>query len=224
MITEKVLLQTEVVASEDAKYTYEVRRTWRADGKTAVVIELYPTINLENCGKMDLSTMHLLNHAMSDFEEWGEIRIVNLYAKVFHARPLQEQLHEDIENIAHIEGILDECMAADVDIVISWGSSLEGHGTTKAIKKELLEMIKKRGLENQVKHMVVDKLDTSKQRGTHALYLGLKYSKEKWMLAEYPVDEVLAELSPKTTAVDTGEKKRGRKGKKKDVLPDKELA
>ena len=194
MITERVNLQTEITASEDGKYTFEISRKWRDDGKKALIIELYPTINIAEVGKTDLSTTHLLNHALLDFPEWGEVRIVNLYARVFKSRPLQEQLTEDAENIAHIEEILNECMAADYDIVISWGSSHEVHSTTKAIKKELLEGMKKRGLESKVKHLTVDKLDTNKQRGTHALYLGLKYSKERWHLSEYPIDEVLKEL------------------------------
>ena len=77
MITGEVNMSIWAVGTDDGKSTYEIRRKWGEEGKKALVIELYPTISVENCGMLDVSTMHLINH-VNDFE-WKEMRIVNLY-------------------------------------------------------------------------------------------------------------------------------------------------
>lgn len=67
MKTEKFVMQTELVASEDGLHTYEVRRSWSDKGKKGLVLELYPTLSMGRSGEMDLSTMHLLNHIKDSY-------------------------------------------------------------------------------------------------------------------------------------------------------------
>ncbi len=62
MIRNQNKIETTVVASDDSRHTYEIHRKWDKDRRTGIVIELYPTISAERAGKMDLSTMHLMNH------------------------------------------------------------------------------------------------------------------------------------------------------------------
>ena len=110
-------------------------------------------------------------------------------------------------------------------------------------------MLKEKGLENQVKHIITDRLDTNGQRGTHPLYLGLRYAKETWKLQPYPLEKALEELknnipkkqeknlpnAEKTADSDREEKRetpdqtnrieaKPKKGRKKDVLPNKKPA
>lgn len=246
MLTIENNLQTEVVGSEDGKYTYEVRRSWGNGGK-ALVIELYPAVSAKKSGCWDLSAMHLINHA--DELGWGEVRIINLYSKVFSSKPSVKELKSDVENTAYIRAIFEEEAVKDYDIVIAWGSSLETHLGTIHAKAELLDMLKEKGLENQVKHIITDRLDTNGQRGTHPLYLGLRYAKETWKLQPYPLEKALEELknnipkkqeknlpnAEKTADSDREEKRetpdqtnrieaKPKKGRKKDVLPNKKPA
>lgn len=119
MVTETFRMDISAVGSDDGINTYEIRRKWAEKGKKALVIELYPTLTADQCGNMDVSTMHLMNHVQE--LGWGEVRIVNLYSKVFSEKPTVSQLSEDDNNLSYIEEILEEQDIGGYDIVIAWG-------------------------------------------------------------------------------------------------------
>lgn len=216
MVTETFSMTVEVVGTDDGMSTYEVHRKWGEGAKKALVIELYPTITTERCQCMDISTMHLLNHA-SDFG-WEDIRVVNLYSKAFSEKPLVSKLTEDNENLSYIEALLEHEQIKDCDIVIAWGNTLLTHKNTINAKIDLLSMIKNKGLIKQTKCIIADNVSTY---GVHPLYLGLRYAKDKWQLADYPVEKVLCELEggKEETAVP---KEKGGKGGKKSVSKNNE--
>ena len=227
MITKKQNLETELVASEDGRHTYEIRRTWAETGMKGLVFELYPTISSDRCGEMVLSTMHLMNH-VKDFG-WSSVRIVNLYSTVFEGKPLAGQLSYDEENIAYIEAILEEKNIADYDIVVAMGNSLSTHIKTIEAKLDIFHMFQKKGLEKQVKHIVPENGNRDMAQGIHPLFLGLHYGKEKWSLADYDIPsaiassrEYLAGKSEKAVEKPKVEKKRNqKKGKNENVLQNK---
>lgn len=189
MLTETFQMSIEAIGTDDGRNTYEIHRKLGGKGKKSLVIELYPTITADKCGRMDLSTMHLLNHA----EElgWSEIRNVNLYSKVFAVKPTAGQLEEDTENISYIETILEEEDIREYDLIIAWGNTLLSHKNTINAKIDLLSMMKEKGLASQVRYIVTDSLDAC---GVHPLYLGLRYANDKWKLRKYPLEKVLQEL------------------------------
>lgn len=192
VVTENFNMLVEVTGSDDGRNTYEVRRKWGANGKKALVVELYPTISADECEKLDLSAMHLLNHTKE--LGWDDVHIVNLYSNIFDSKPLVSQLKDDIENLSYIEEILEKDDIKEYDIVIAWGNSLSTHiGTVKA-KIDLLNMLKDKGLLEQVKCIVTENLSVVECYGVHPLYLGLRYSKDKWSLVEYPVEKKLKKL------------------------------
>lgn len=193
MIKEKITLELEAYGSDDEKNTYEVRRTWGDKGKKALVVELYPTLSAaEQCLKNDLSSLHLTNH-VGDFG-WGEIRLLNLYSKVFTSKPLVSELGEEDLNLAYIEEALEAEEIKNVDIVIAWGSSLLTHKLTNNAKLDLLYMLKDKGLEKQAKCIVADGFSPEDAIGVHPLFLGLKYSKETWKLKPFPVNQEIKRL------------------------------
>lgn len=224
MQTEIFQMSVEAVGTDDGRNTYEIRRKWGDRGKKSLVVELYPTLSPAMCGKMDLSTMHLLNHA----EElgWSEIRIVNLYSRVFAGKPTASQLEEDAENLSYIETILEEEDIGEYDLVIAWGNTLLNHQNTIHAKIDLLSMMKEKGLVNQVKYIITDNLDSY---GVHPLYLGLRYASDKWKLGEYPVEKMLKELesggnkAEKGEDKTAGEKPNSRKMEKKSLNHGKEV-
>lgn len=192
MVTEKFVMETELIASEDGMYTYEVRRSWSDKGRKGLVLELYPTLSAGRCGELDLSTMHLLNH-MKDFG-WGAVCIIKLYSFVCNGKPKVSKLSYEQENIAYIEGIFESKDIAGYDIVIATGSSLRKHNLTNEIKLDILHMIQNQKLEKQVKCIVTDSMTTGMQPGTHPLFLGLHYGKDVWKLESYPVQAELKRL------------------------------
>lgn len=218
MVNESVSMQVTVVGTEDGKETYEIRRVWNASGKKALVLELYPTISVKNSMVLDISTMHLLNHARE--LGWGEVRVVNLYPYVFDKKPGVDELHESVENLEYIRDILTGKGIEEYDIVIAYGSSLSSHACTQHIKRNILLMLKEYKLTAQVKHIITNTVDTEKQCGTHPLYLGLRHSDEVWKLTAFPLAQVLDECSPhKETAEKTAviTSKRGSKKGAKNV-------
>ena len=201
MVKEEFTMRTELVASEDGSHTYEVRRSWSEDGKKALVLELYPTLSLGRADELDLSTLHLLNHA-KDFG-WGIVRIVNLYSLVCNGgKPKASELYYDDENMAYIEDILESKDISEYDIVIATGNSLSTHAATLETKTDILEMLRDKGLSGQVKSIVTDSMDVNKPSGVHPLFLGLHYGKDIWRLETFDIEEELKLLSeamkPKT--------------------------
>lgn len=228
MVTETFSMKVEVVGTDDGTNTYEVRRQWGDGAKKALVIEMYPTITTDKCHNMDISTMHLMNHA-SDFG-WENVRIVNLYSKVFAEKPLANQLTADNENLSYIEALLEDKEIKSYDIVIAWGNTLLTHKTTINAKIDLLSMIKEKGLIEQTKCIVTD--DTGIY-GVHPLYLGLRHAKDMWKLTDYPVEKMLCELEggkeetvmPKEKSGKEGatvSKEKNGKGEKKNVSKNNE--
>jgi len=218
MVKEIFRMDVEVVGTDDGKNTYEVHRRWGNGAKKALVIELYPTITTDKCHSMDISTLHLLNHA-SDFG-WDDIRIVNLYSKVFSEKPLVNQLATDNENMSYIEALLEDEGIKDCDIVIAWGNTLLTHKKTINAKIDLLFMIKSKNLIKQTKCIMADNISIY---GVHPLYLGLRHSKDKWLLTDYPVDKVLCELEGGKKEIPV-QKEKSRKGGKKHVSKNNEQA
>lgn len=216
MVTEMFCMNVRAVGSDDGMNTYEIHRKWAEKGKKSLVIELYPTLTADKCGNMDVSTMHLLNHVQEI--GWGEMRIVNLYSKVFSEKPTVKQLTDNENNLSYIEEILEEKDIKDYDIVIAWGNTLVSHINTIHAKIDLLTMMKNKGLAKQIKCIITENM---KAEGVHPLYLGLRYSKDIWKLKQFPLEKVLSELEGGEKKASTENDKK-KKGGKKDVLSDKE--
>lgn len=213
MVTEKFNMEITAVGTEDGKNTYEIHRKWSDKGRKSLVICLYPTISIDNLAKMDMSTMHLLNHTKE--LGWGEVTIVNLYSMVFDEKPMAGQLGEDSSNMAYIEEILERGDIKEYDIVIAWGSSLSTHRRTINLKIDLISMLLDKGLADNVKCITTENLDTRSEHGTHPLYLGLHFAREKWELQQFPLKNALIELEKTIQPVATVEKPK--KGGKKNV-------
>lgn len=215
MIKKKYSLQTELVASDDGMHTYEIARTWAETDRKGLVLELYPTISADRCGELDISTMHLLNH-VKDFG-WGTMRIVNLYSTIFEGKPLTGQLSYDKENIAYIEGILESEDIGDYDIVIATGNSLRTHINTVEVKLDIFNILQNKKLEGQVKQIVPENCAEGMSQGTHPLFLGLHYGKEKWTLADYDISSAVSALNEylETKAEKKVKKVKGKKSTKK---------
>lgn len=129
---------------------------------------------------------------------------------------------KEMSNASHIyiEEILDEEDISDYDIVIAWGNSMTTHAKTINAKIDLLNMMKERKLDAQVKCIVTDNLVTEKIYGVHPLFLGLHYAKDEWKLMEYPVGEIVQELENSLVKKPPEEPKK--KGRKKNTTKNQE--
>ena len=203
MKEKKIDLVTEMVCSDDCSCTYEIKKTWDKQKRKGLIIELYPTSS--DAMNMDLSTMHLLNHANE--LGFGTVRIVNLYSTIYNSKPLAKRLETEATNIKYILNILDSPDILEYDIVIAWGNSLSSNRKTIEKKAMLLSTMKKKKLIKQVKHIEAEGMDEDVPVGVHPLFLGLHYSKNKWKLKPFPVTEALTELSRQLKKNNTKQKR-----------------
>ena len=52
-------MTTSIVGTDDGRETYEIRRTFDVEGKSAVLIALYPTVSLLNLWRHGHQYVHL---------------------------------------------------------------------------------------------------------------------------------------------------------------------
>ena len=182
-------IETTVVGTEDGKYTYEIRKRFDGEGRTAVVIALYPTISLLNPFILDNSTMYLLNHT----KELGYncIRILNLFPNVFRSKPSAKQLRENAENLEYISSVFEEEKEKDTDIIIAWGASLKSNEITNIVRGHIVDMIISKQLEKKLRHFSAGDLDAESTITPHMLWLGLR-CKDNWFVESITV-KLLAE-------------------------------
>lgn len=179
MKTGQMTTTVQIIGSNDGEQTFEVRRTWDQTKRKGLIIELYPTIRVEDIDRMDLSTMHLLNHANE--LGWGSTRILNLYSTVFETKPSTSKLLEEKDNMDYLKTVFSQKDITEYDIVIAWGSGLSNHLPTIRKKIEILEMLRKKKLSKNVKCIEAEYMDVQTQ-GVHPLFLGLHHAKEQWCL------------------------------------------
>ena len=86
MIQEKFTIHTVVTGSDDGLSTYEISRSWNTEKKKALLIALYPTIDVYHVNSLDLSSMFLLNHATQ--MNLGTSTLHRLYSKITTSIPL----------------------------------------------------------------------------------------------------------------------------------------
>ena len=210
---------TQIIGSDDGNKTYEVRRIWDETKRQGIVIALYPTIKVENIDRMDMSTLHLLNHT-NDFG-WGGVRILNLCAQVFDKKPVVSKLTENNDNLEYIKSVLAQKDISNYDIVIAWGSGIANHLTTAKKKVEVLQMLQKRKLSKVVKCMETDFMGDA-QQGVHPLFLGLHHPKEEWRLVSFSIDDAMESLTELVEKTELKKVNKNDKGVDEDVLQNKE--
>ncbi|MBQ9631405.1 MAG: DUF1643 domain-containing protein [Lachnospiraceae bacterium] len=185
-------LKTEIIGN--ATNTYEiVKESVEGKQKEAVVIQLYPTIGINEIGILDTTTMHLQNkmHQLG----WSKVHILNLFSQIIKRKPLSADLPSvDDKNLKYVMDVLKK-LQDSCDIVIAWGNS---HTTSKVVnesKRQLLENLQtlKKASASQIvaEHMLTE------SAGTHILFLGLRYADDTWMLEDYPIADELERISLK---------------------------
>lgn len=192
MKTGQMTTTVQIVGSNDGSQTFEVRRTWDETKKKGLIIELYPTISVEDIDRMDLSTMHLMNHANE--LGWGSTRILNLYSTVFETKPSTSKLLEEKDNMDYLKTVFSQKDITEYDIVIAWGSGLSNHLPTIRKKIEILEMLRKKKLSKNVMCIEAEYMDVQTQ-GVHPLFLGLHHAKEQWCLQSFSVEDAIGTLA-----------------------------
>lgn len=225
-------IKTTIVGTE--RSTFEIIKEYAEEkavvGDEVVIIQLYPTVGIEDVGATDSTTLHLQNKMKQ--LGWTKVHMVNLFSQIARRKPLAGDLKAvDKENMAYVKNVISD-VGKRGKIVVAWGNSHSTNLIVNESKKELLEFLVSSQPEN-VYQLVADSMETEAE-GTHILFLGLRYADDEWQLMDYPAKAQLEKISaqvrkrkPETEdKKQVEEKKQPKRGKKveKDVFKDNESA
>ena len=203
-------IETTVVGTEDGRYTYEIRKRFDGEGRTAVVIGLYPVVSLINPTVLDNSIKFICDHAYE--LGYTNIRVLNLFPNVFRSKPSAKQLRESDENLEYIATVFEEEKEKDADIIIAWGASLKSNEITNIVKGHIVDLIISKQIERKLRHFSAGDLDTESAFTPHMLWLGLR-CKDTWYVESITV-KLLAESINKVIEEEKSKKTKAKtKGK-----------
>lgn len=197
---------TTIISNKEGDRTYEIAKDIKGiEGKTAVVIMLYPGTSYKDILKCDSTSQAIINHC----EELGisKIRMVNLFSKVCSSRMSTRNIEIDTENIAYIEGIMKEENANSYYWIIGWGASMSASIVANKSKYMILLKLQKHLPSVKPKQFMVDNIDLQCEKGVHPLYMGINYKNQVWTLLDYVIPKDI---------VDNGKKKQESKSEPKE--------
>ena len=93
MLTEKVMLRTETVFSDDRLNRYLLRKGWDTKKPRATIIMTNPSV--ADLMTMDYTTLYILNNISK--LDFGAVDIVNLSSRITTKLNVNEDLGADIE-------------------------------------------------------------------------------------------------------------------------------
>lgn len=225
-------IKTTIIGTE--RNTFEIIKEYAEEkpvaGEEVAIIQLYPTVGIEDAEVTDSTTLHLQNKMKQ--LGWTKVHMVNLFSQIARRKPLAGDLKAvDKENMAYVKNLISD-VGKRGKIVVAWGNSHSTNLVVNESKKELLEFLLSSQSEN-VYQLIADSMETEAE-GTHILFLGLRYADDEWQLTDYPAKAQLEKISAqvqkrKPKAEDKKqpeEKKQPKRGKKveKDVFKDNESA
>ena len=136
MLTEKVLLKTESVFSDDRNNRYLLRKEWDTKKPRATIIMTNPST--ADVMTMDYTTLYILNNLYK--LDFGAVDIVNLSSKITTKINANEDLGVDLEK-ENAEIILKSAEKAD-KVIIAWGKIGDNNKKVRAIQDKLLGILK----------------------------------------------------------------------------------
>lgn len=129
MITEKSVMKTEVLYSDDKQHRYFIKKAWDSNLPTAAIIMLSAS-NIANTVCLDMTSMYVINNSYK--QGFGAVFILNLFSK------MDTVSHEsNSENDAIILKVAKECDS----IIMAYGTGCQ---SKKAIDRinVVLELLK----------------------------------------------------------------------------------
>jgi hypothetical protein len=134
MQTDKAVLKTEALFSDDRKHRYLLRKEWDTKKPKATIIMTNPST--ADMLMMDYTTLYIMNNIVR--LDFGVIEIANLVSKMTTKLNVKNDLEVDEENFAAIYK-----SAEKVDkVILAWGKLGENNKRVREIQDMLLDRLK----------------------------------------------------------------------------------
>jgi hypothetical protein len=134
--TDKAVVKTEAVFSEDRKHRYLLRKEWEPKKPRAAIIMTNPST--ADMLTMDYTTLYIMNNIVK--LDFGSIDIVNLVSKITTKLDVKEDL--DLKpNAENIDFILKSAEKSD-KVILAWGKLGENNKKVRDVQDILLHHLK----------------------------------------------------------------------------------
>lgn len=136
MLTEKAILKTETVFSEDRRHRYLLRKEWDTKKPRATIVMTNPSS--ADLMTMDYTTLYIINNVVR--LDFGSVDIVNMVSKITTRLDVKNDIDSkaDRENIDFIVKSADK---AD-KVIIAWGKLGENNKKVRDLQESLLETLR----------------------------------------------------------------------------------
>ena len=133
MLTEKAILKTETVFSEDRRHRYLLRKEWDTKKPRATIVMTNPSS--ADLMTMDYTTLYIINNVVR--LDFGSVDIVNMVSKITTRLDVKNDIDSkaDRENIDFIVKSADK---AD-KVIIAWGKLGENNKKVRELQESLIE-------------------------------------------------------------------------------------
>jgi hypothetical protein len=134
MQTEKAVVKTEALFSDDRRHRYILRKEWDAKKPKATIIMTNPST--ADMLMMDYTTLYIMNNIVK--LNFGTIDIVNLTSKMTTKLNVKNDLEVDEENFNII------CKSAEKTdkVILAWGKLGENNKKVREVQDMLLDHLK----------------------------------------------------------------------------------
>lgn len=183
-----VQTETELIASDDGKYTYEViKRLSGAEGESGYLISLYPTRNETNIFSNDSTLNHIVSH-MSELG-FNELHLINLFSMVVSTKISSRGLSVDEDNMKYIEKLMKEPDFKKCKFIVAWGNSMVTSKAVQLSKINVFNLYKKHCPKNRIYQLTTVGRVLDSDIAPHPLYLGIRANNSVWGLKEFKITE-----------------------------------
>ena len=136
MLTDKVIMKTETIFSDDRQHRYLLRKEWDSKKPRATIVMTNPST--ADILLMDYTTLYIMNNLVK--LEFGAVDIVNMVSKTTIKLNIKNTVDSliDEENFNHI---LKSAEKSD-SVIIAWGKLGENNKKVREIQDALLLRLK----------------------------------------------------------------------------------
>ena len=181
-------VETELIASDDGKHTYEViKRLSGVEGESGYLISLYPTRNETNLFSNDSTLNHIVSH-MSELG-FNELHLINLFSMVVSTKISSKGLTVDEDNMNYIEKLMKESDFKKRKFIVAWGNSMVTSKAVQLSKLNVFNLYKKHCPKNRIYQLTTVGRVLESDVAPHPLYLGIRANNSVWGLKEFKITE-----------------------------------
>jgi hypothetical protein len=136
MFTEKIVMKTEAVFSDDRLHRYLLRKEWDVKKPKATIIMTNPST--AGMLAMDFTTMYIINNLVK--LNFGSVDIVNMTSMMTTKLKIKDGF-DSLPNEENIGQIVKSAKEAD-NIIIAWGKLGENNKRVRDMQDKLFDSLK----------------------------------------------------------------------------------